>query len=192
MQPITQTEPIHPGRGYDRFIIKSRFQLKFGLYISVFLGLASVLIWWQGNWALKNLLASGSQLTQEMISHIEVLNGMYWRTNIIVLAVAFGLSLLFSHQIAGPIYRFEETFKELKKGNLNVHIRLRKNDELKELAHLFNEALSALRHKDSSQQKAIVSAVQEAQILASALRQSGQLKEAESLEKIISSFKPIS
>lgn len=48
-------------------------------------------------------------------------------------------SLLLSHRIAGPMYRFETTLDEMKKGNLDNTIHLRDKDEGKELARKINE-----------------------------------------------------
>jgi methyl-accepting chemotaxis protein len=48
-------------------------------------------------------------------------------------------SMFLTHRFAGPVYRFEKTLEEMLKGNFNVEIRLRTNDEAKELAQMLNE-----------------------------------------------------
>jgi methyl-accepting chemotaxis protein len=48
-------------------------------------------------------------------------------------------SLLLSHRIAGPLYRFETTLDNMKKGHLDNTINLREKDEGKELARKINE-----------------------------------------------------
>jgi methyl-accepting chemotaxis protein len=48
-------------------------------------------------------------------------------------------SLLLSHRIAGPLYRFETTLDNMKKGQLDNIIHLRDKDEGKELARKINE-----------------------------------------------------
>ena len=50
----------------------------------------------------------------------------------------FALGLLFSHKIAGPVYRIEKTIHEIVRGNLGSRIRLRKGDELRDLADTIN------------------------------------------------------
>lgn len=50
----------------------------------------------------------------------------------------FILGLLFSHKIAGPVYRIERTIYEIANGNLALRIKLRKGDELWDLADLIN------------------------------------------------------
>lgn len=54
-------------------------------------------------------------------------------------------SMLLSHRIAGPLYRFERTLDNMNNGDLGDHILLRKKDEGKELAakiNMFNSTLS--------------------------------------------------
>lgn len=48
-------------------------------------------------------------------------------------------SLLLSHRIAGPLYRFESTLDNMQKGRLDNTIHLRDKDEGKELARKINE-----------------------------------------------------
>src|SRR5207244_375067 len=65
--------------------------------------------------------------------------------SVFALALVFALSLVFSHFIAGPIYRFEKTVEAMRDGDLTIVVRLRPRDEFKELAGLFNEMLASLR-----------------------------------------------
>jgi len=48
-------------------------------------------------------------------------------------------SLILSHRIAGPLYRFERALDNMNSGNLGSHIELREKDEGKELAVKINE-----------------------------------------------------
>ena len=55
------------------------------------------------------------------------------------------ISILFTHRIAGPMYRFEQAFNAMINGNIGYRIKLRKKDEGKELAdkiNRFNDMLS--------------------------------------------------
>lgn len=59
------------------------------------------------------------------------------------LIVAGGLlvalvALFLSHRFAGPMYRFEQTLRQMIQGNLGENVRLRSRDEGKELADLLN------------------------------------------------------
>ena len=57
--------------------------------------------------------------------------------------IAWG-SIYISHKIAGPLYRFELTLKQITQGYLNTRIRLRKYDEAQFLADRFNESIEVL------------------------------------------------
>ncbi|MBD3320875.1 MAG: hypothetical protein GF350_07270 [Chitinivibrionales bacterium] len=57
------------------------------------------------------------------------------------------LTIFFSHRLAGPIYRFEKACHSLIEGNYTKEIRLRKNDEMKNLASLFNDAIRVTRER---------------------------------------------
>jgi methyl-accepting chemotaxis protein len=71
---------------------------------------------------------------------------------VIIVTVAVGIAtaiftLIVSHKIAGPLYRFKQTFKELEQGNFSNQIRLRKDDQLHEVAVEFNRMINAVRNQ---------------------------------------------
>jgi methyl-accepting chemotaxis protein len=72
-------------------------------------------------------------------------------TNIITLlmiSVATIVAVLFiSHKIAGPMFRFEKELKEIGDGDLTKTIRLRKDDQIKEMAERLNEMTANLHQK---------------------------------------------
>src|SRR2546422_8823441 len=53
-------------------------------------------------------------------------------------------SVYLTPPLGGPLYPFEQTARELIRGNLGLRIRLRKRDELHELAGLLNEVFDML------------------------------------------------
>ena len=54
-------------------------------------------------------------------------------------------SLFFPHPIAGPLYRIERDLVDIGKGNLRKEIRIRKGDELEDLADSINIMIRGLR-----------------------------------------------
>lgn len=54
------------------------------------------------------------------------------------------ISMFLTHRFAGPIYRFEKSLEEMIRGNFNFQIRLRKNDENKEIAQMMNQLINIL------------------------------------------------
>jgi len=67
-----------------------------------------------------------------------------------VIFVIVASSIVFSHRIAGPIYRFEQTLDKLIKGERTEYIQLRKGDELSTLATKLNELIGIVgKSKDA-------------------------------------------
>jgi methyl-accepting chemotaxis protein len=73
----------------------------------------------------------------------------------ISLCIVFILSILITHTIAGPVYRMEQTAKELGEGNLGLVTRLRPRDEFKELADGFNRMAYQLSQKIRAIRRAV-------------------------------------
>jgi HAMP domain-containing protein len=69
---------------------------------------------------------------------------LVWPTLGVLIPAAALFSIYLTHRLAGPLYRFEQTAREVIRGNLALRVRLRKGDELHELAGLLNEVLDTL------------------------------------------------
>jgi methyl-accepting chemotaxis protein len=55
------------------------------------------------------------------------------------------VSIFISHKIAGPLYRLKRSISQITEGNLDVKIKLRKWDDLKDLAEHVNTLAEELR-----------------------------------------------
>ncbi len=66
------------------------------------------------------------------------------------------MTLFVSHKIAGPLYRFKQTFKELGSGNFTNQVKLRKDDQLQEVAGEFNQMIVTVRDQIHLAQKSLV------------------------------------
>jgi len=80
----------------------------------------------------------------------EVLASLLWIFGIgifLVIVQIVLLTIFFSHKVAGPIYRFEKACHGVIEGNYTDSIRLRKGDEMQNLALLLNEAVSTTRDR---------------------------------------------
>lgn len=83
-----------------------------------------------------------------------VRNQIFFRLICFAIPVVFVIaacSIVFTHRIAGPLSRLEETLKRLVKGEDVEHIHIRKTDELKELASRINDLIGVLRKQKTSQ-----------------------------------------
>ncbi len=62
-----------------------------------------------------------------------------------VILIMSSVSIFITHRIAGPVYRFKKVLAEISGGNLDISIKLRDKDDLKDLAEEFNLVISELR-----------------------------------------------
>jgi methyl-accepting chemotaxis protein len=69
--------------------------------------------------------------------------------NLLVLCVVIPYSLAYSHKVAGPIYRLEQSMELLLNGDMDFIITLRKNDEFKYLADKMNALIDYMRRNIS-------------------------------------------
>lgn len=74
-----------------------------------------------------------------------VLAQTVWPALAVLIPAVAVFSIYLTHRLAGPLFRIEQTARELIRGNLALHIRFRKGDELHELAGLLNEVLDSLK-----------------------------------------------
>lgn len=74
--------------------------------------------------------------------------------SILILAVVTGaialISVLFSHRIAGPLYRIQKNLEEVASGDLTVNTRFRGLDQLTALAEDLNAMVRSLNHTSRS------------------------------------------
>jgi len=62
-----------------------------------------------------------------------------------ILFVVVVFSIVFTHRIAGPLFRIEKTIERLVQGEEVEDVRLRKGDELHGLASTLNELIRMIR-----------------------------------------------
>lgn len=178
-------ERVRASRIFGQYIVKKRFQFKFAAMVFSFLAIAAFVIWIEGDVAVQNMVDSGMVSSPEAVAQLKLLNGIIARTAVVALALTFAVSLVFSHFIAGPIYRFERTLEEMRSGNLGLTVQLRRHDEFKEVADLFNQAITSLRNKVEKEREVTQAALARAAVLAEKLEQEGRTNEAHELRQLI-------
>lgn len=57
------------------------------------------------------------------------------------------VSLLYSHKIAGPIYRFEKSLKAVRTGDLTCVVRLRANDQIASIEKTMCVSINSMNRK---------------------------------------------
>lgn len=132
-----------------QYLIKKRFQLGFLARFTALVIVGLVLIAALFMYSANNTLTTGYS---NSVLRIERTSSFFFVSMVlIILIVATGVTLagmilfvLFSHRIAGPLYRFEKTLKQIEDGDLTARINLRKSDQLTEIKEAFNSLTHSL------------------------------------------------
>jgi methyl-accepting chemotaxis protein len=67
--------------------------------------------------------------------------------NLIIMIIISIIGVLYSHRIAGPVYRMEKEIGRVLDGEKGVRVTLRKKDKLKNLAEKLNALIEKLEKK---------------------------------------------
>ena len=67
--------------------------------------------------------------------------------SLVGLVISCFVNILFTHRIAGPVFRFCRILKEAGEGNLTLRVKFRDYDELHELPKAANQMLDGLSEK---------------------------------------------
>ena len=130
--------------------IKKRFQLKLIAFVMLCVLFATALITYEFLSLLQEIFTKHPALLQSIFAEGSSLIILF----LIKIAICFIIILLFtallSNKIAGPIYRFEEAFKQVAKGDKKVRVSLRKGDTLRDLEKEFNNMMDIL---DNTEEK---------------------------------------
>lgn len=124
-----------------RYIIKKGLQFRYiGIVFALAL-LASIVTGYTvfaTGWALLGERLASVYPQGRLIYVFRAANMALMKNLLLISPLIFILALLFSHKIAGPVYRIEKTLYEISKGNLALKIKLRRRDELQDLADTIN------------------------------------------------------
>ena len=124
-----------------QYIIKKGLQFR---YIGLVFGLAlltSLVTGWTvfaTGWHFLGEKLASVYPQGRLVYVLRVTNLALIRNLLLISPLVFILALLFSHRIAGPVYRIGKTLEDISKGNLGLKIRLREGDELVDLADMIN------------------------------------------------------
>ncbi len=195
-------------QGYKRkvVLIDKDFQLKFiGRFIlMVFLISLLIAVSLYGFYYFK-YKAGGISLTRfivEMGNYSTSEKGMFMtdRFELILVPLAivflafillsFIFGIIYSHKLAGPIYRLEKSLIQIIEGERDFEVRLRKGDQFQKFEILLNKLIKKLNEENSE----VLDYGQEVEAVKAQLeelKQSKHMKIAE-LEKIIFSLDKIS
>lgn len=128
-----------------KFLINPKFQFK---YLGIVLLLVIIILFCTVqyiNLTLRTttLLENLSSLEVEAVTRVIFRTVVYICIIFVVIIIVLGIFVL--HRIAGPLYVLDKMFKLVSDGDLTIQLRLRKGDELQELAKSFQTMVEKLR-----------------------------------------------
>lgn len=91
--------------------------------------------------ALK--LGSSLPMEEQVVAakQFVALSERLWPAILLSVPVFILMSFWFTHRFAGPVYRLEQSLKQIASGDLGMQVRFRTGDDLQELAALVNQII---------------------------------------------------
>lgn len=129
-----------------KIMVKPAYQLRlavtFFLSITVYSAVLGLVIFYP---LYQDLKAASTIEEQALISSIVLyLHKSFWPGFVLVGLLAALQSIVSSHRLVGPMYRFEKMVQELISGNYSLRIKIRKRDEFKEMEGFLNRLAGTL------------------------------------------------
>ena len=134
-----------------QLIIERGLQLRFARFVILYMTLSCFIT------ALIVFYATFTVLSEKLVGIYpqhrlpEIFSRAYWAFFVgflMVMPVLFYGAILFSHRIAGPLPKIYQALQDIGKGNFDVKLYLRKNDELRELAENINQMAVKLKERE--------------------------------------------
>jgi len=127
-----------------KIFVQKSLQLKYlALVLFTILGLTSVFVLtlYFTHWSLLTSNQSNPQLYAAAEKAFQKIDNLLMIEIPIVVLIATLASIIVSHKIAGPVFRLQKIADEVARGDLTHNVRLRGDDELKNLSSAFNTVI---------------------------------------------------
>lgn len=145
------------------FLINRKFQFRFAFYVCSWLialslgypliisNLFDYFIRYLAADPLGPGLGALEKTRQELFSLLAIMQ-------VVLLSLAFLISLFMAHKIAGPLYKLRKFFLEAKDGKIDQKLTFRKKDYFQELVPAYNEMMERIHAKLHTKQAGISAA----------------------------------
>ena len=133
--------PTKPVFRRKKYLIKQGLQFRYIGVVFALVILASIITGYTvfaTGWTLLGEKLASVYPQGRLIYVFKAANVALMRNLLLASPFIFLLALISSHKIAGPIYRIEKDMSEIARGNLALRIKLRRGDELQDIADAIN------------------------------------------------------
>ena len=130
-----------------QFLVKRGMQFRYIGMIFALASLASIVTGYTvfaTGWTLLGEKLASVYPQGRLIYVFKAANIALIRNLLFISPLIFIMGVLFSHKIAGPVYRIEKSLYEISKGNLALKVKLRRGDELWDMANIINDMTEAI------------------------------------------------
>jgi len=130
-----------------RYIVKKEFQLRYvGLILAIVLvsALISGYTIYYNSWVLLGDKLANVYPQGRLVHMLRSVTGKLALNMALVAILCAGIGVIASHRIAGPIDKMKRFIDDVAKGDYSRRLRLRKKDELKDLAESLNRLVDRL------------------------------------------------
>jgi methyl-accepting chemotaxis protein len=128
-----------------KFLVKTTFQFKYaGLLIFAILFVVAIVGWnlyYEAGAIILDKTRSG-----DIVDLVSAYNKMLLRGLPMILLAVIVVSIFISHEVAGPLIHLEKSMLKIGQGDMTEKIHLRKGDEFKEIAQMFNDMTANMKN----------------------------------------------
>ncbi|MGB2630751.1 MAG: HAMP domain-containing protein [Candidatus Omnitrophota bacterium] len=131
-----------------RFLIAKRFQIRYIALILVFMFAAVVLTGYTvyvTTWVIFGEKLAAVYPQGLLFDIVKKVNAVLLLRLAVLTPLVIFIGLVLSNRIAGPIYHIKKYLQKVSAGNYEGDLRLRKNDELQDMAAEINGLVTQLR-----------------------------------------------
>jgi len=130
-------------RRFQNFLINEKMQLTLtfrflmlAIIFTIFIGMLMFFVIWP---VVRIYIppALVNVMIQQLLSKL-------YSTSFVLLLIIAGFSIIFTHRIAGPVYKLEKTLERVINGEDVHQVYLRDGDELQELASKINRVIQRM------------------------------------------------
>ena len=142
-QPPSGNHSTRRRQYYIKRAFQRRFILQFGALVAVGCVALGALLYAYSTPTLTTAFVHSKLRVMSTADFL--LPALGFLTLLVTALAAAARLLLLSHQIAGPLYRLEQTAQAVGRGNISMRVRLRDGDELQDFANAMDAMVSELR-----------------------------------------------
>jgi methyl-accepting chemotaxis protein len=139
-----------------RYVIAARFQLRYIIYILLFLYLGAAIAGYTvyySTWTILGEKLASVYPRGRLIYIFRQANITLLIRLLLISPIFVFIGIILSHRIAGPIYRIGKYIESLMQGDYARGLTLRKKDEFKILAHKMTQLCYKLREDEEARKK---------------------------------------